>query len=162
MIHVPISQMEKLRPREDTAFPGPCSKYQTCSRAGCKGSSPCASQAPSSPSEAPSPAGGDWLPPVPSHAWAVQAASCTHQSRRPLSASAAGCQRFHPPAWEKTPRGHVRETVISGQASAEHAGELAETSARSWGYGCPSEAPRAAPGAGGGGRCIPQTGQGNN
>lgn len=58
MIHVPISQTEKLRPREDTAFLGPCSKYQTRSREGCKGSSPCTSQAPSSPSEAPSPAEG--------------------------------------------------------------------------------------------------------
>lgn len=33
-VHVPISLMEKLRPREDTAFPGLCSKPHTCSRAG--------------------------------------------------------------------------------------------------------------------------------
>lgn len=56
----------------------------------------------------------------------------------------------------------MRETVIGGQASAERAGELAETSVRSWGCGCPSEAPRATPGTGEGGRRIPQTGQGNN
>lgn len=53
MIHVPISQMGKLRPREDTVFPGLCSKYQICSRAGCKGSSPCASQPPPAPLKPP-------------------------------------------------------------------------------------------------------------
>lgn len=92
---------------------------------------------------------------MPSHAQAVQATSCAHQSRRPLSAGAAGCQRSEPLAWEKTPRGHVREMVIGGQASTERAGEPTATSARSWGCGHPSEAPRATPRAGGGGRRIP-------
>lgn len=83
---------------------------------------------------------------------------------KPLAPLCRHCRlpTLSPPRLGRRPRGHVREMVASGQASAKRAGKPTATSMHSWGWGCPSKAPRAAPGAGGGGRRSPQTGQGNN